>query len=476
MHSRIPAKRFGNDLYVGPRPTPLERARTRPLRGGVTLLIVALAFGAGARGDDWPGWLGPRRDGIWRETGIVEKFPPEGPPIRWRTKISAGYAGPAVADGRVYVTDRVVAEGAKAPASPFDRGNIAGKERVLCLNEADGKILWKHEYDCPYTVSYPLGPRTTPVVHEGKVYTLGAEGNLFCLHTETGEVVWSRELKKDYGVKAPTWGFSAHPLLDGHKLICMVGGAGTTVVAFDKDSGKELWRALTASEPGYCPPMIYEFDGRRQLIVWHADAVNGLDPESGKVYWSQPLPTYQGMTIPTPRQLGNSLFVSSTGDNTALLRLEAKQPGVKVIWRGDEKKKTGFAPVFGTPFAEDGYIYGSDKDGKLCCIKADNGERVWETQELTGGKRAPSADVFIIKNGDRFFLATEKGDLIIAKLSPKGYQEISRAHLLEPTAAAWGRDVVWSHPAFANRCVYARNDKEVICASLAASQVRSAPK
>jgi outer membrane protein assembly factor BamB len=127
------------------------------------------------------------------------------------------------------------------------------------------------------------------------------------------------------------------------------------------------------------------------------------------------------------------------------------------------------APVFATPFVEGGYIYGSDADGKLCCIKADTGERIWQTQELTGGKKAPSADVFIIKNGERFFLATEKGDLIIAKLSPKGYQEISRTHLLQPTAEAWNRDVVWSHPAFAHRCVYARNDKEIVCASLASA-------
>src|SRR5207237_2730944 len=160
---------------------------------------------------------------------------------------------------------------------------------------------------------------------------------------------------------APMWGFSAHPLLDGRKLICMVGGPGTTVVAFDKDTGKELWRALTASEPGYCPPMIYEFNGRRQLIIWHAEAVNGLDPETGQVYWSQPIPTYQAMTIPTPRRLGQALFVSSTGNNTALLRLTGDQLGVEVIWRGSTK--LGIAPVFGTPFVEGDYIYGCDRDG-----------------------------------------------------------------------------------------------------------------
>src|SRR5262249_20674420 len=156
----------------------------------------------------------------------------------------------------------------------------------------------------PYTVSYPLGPRTTPLIQDHKVYTLGTEGNLICLEAETGKVLWSREFKKDYGVQTPMWSFSSHPLIDGRKLICMAGGKGSTVAAFDKDSGKEIWRALTASEPGYCPPMIYEGGGKRQLIIWHGEAVNALDPETGAVYWSQPLKTYAAMAIPTPRKLG----------------------------------------------------------------------------------------------------------------------------------------------------------------------------
>lgn len=472
MASQITGSRLGREDAPGIGLNLAKTGRSWPLRGNIGTLFVCLILATAAWGDDWPQWLGPQRDSIWRETGILEKFPPGGPPVRWRAEIAAGYAGPAVADGRVYVMDHVVAKEAKKPVSPFERGSIAGTERVLCLNDANGRILWKHEYDCPYTVSFPLGPRTTPVVHKDTVYTLGAEGNLLCLHTESGNAVWSRDLKKDYGVKAPTWGFSAHPLLDGHKLICMVGGAGSTVVAFDKDSGKEIWRALTAREPGYCPPMIYEFGGQRQLIVWHAEAINGLDPDTGKVYWSQPMNTYDGMAIPTPRKIGNSLFITSPGNNTALLRLGSERASVEVVWHGD--KKTGFSSVFGTPFFEDGYIYGSngDPDGKLCCVKADTGERVWETFAHNGGKKAQSGDVFIIKNGERFFLATDKGDLVIAKISPKGYQEISRTHLLEPTATAWGREVVWSHPAFANRCIYARNDKEIVCASLAAQDAK----
>ncbi|PYK58270.1 MAG: pyrrolo-quinoline quinone, partial [Verrucomicrobia bacterium] len=232
------------------------------------LLRHALALAALAtfylRADDWPQWLGPQRDDVWRETGILEKFPAEGPKVRWRTPIGAGYTGPAVANGRVYVMDRQLTPGVSNPSNPFARGEIPGSERVVCLDEADGKIRWKHEYDCPYAVSYPAGPRATPTVNDGKVYTLGTEGNLICLDTEKGKLIWSHELTKDYKTKTPMWGFAGHPLIDGKKLICLVGGEGSVAVAFDKDSGKEFWRALSAKEPGYCPPMIYEFAGKRQ--------------------------------------------------------------------------------------------------------------------------------------------------------------------------------------------------------------------
>jgi len=222
--------------------------------------------------DDWPQWLGLQRDGVWRETGIIEKFPTNGLKFRWRTPIGGGYSGPAVTKGRVYLMDRQLANGATNPTNAFARGTIPGGERVVCLKEADGKTLWLHEYDCPYTVSYASGPRVTPTVHDGKVYTLGSEGNLLCLDAEKGSVLWSRDFRKEFDIKTPTWGFTGHPLVDGNKVICLAGGDGSVAVAFDKDTGKELWRALSAKEPGYCPPMIYEAGGKRQLIVWHPDS------------------------------------------------------------------------------------------------------------------------------------------------------------------------------------------------------------
>jgi outer membrane protein assembly factor BamB len=422
------------------------------------------------RADDWPQWLGPKRDGIWRETGILKKFPTNGLSVRWRTPVGAGYAGPAVAGGRIFVADRQV--GPKNGAGDrSQRASIPGTERVLCLDEANGQILWKHEYDCPYNVDYPAGPRATPIVIDGKVCTLGTEGHLFCFEAKTGKVLWSREFKKDFGVETPVWGFAAHPLIDGQKLVCLVGGEGSVAVAFDKNTGKEIWRALNAKEPGYAPPMIYEAGGKRQLIIWHPESLNSLDPETGKLHWTQPYAARSGLTIPTPRKEGDSLFITSFYNGPMMLRLAADKPAATVLWRGksnSERNTDGLHSIICTPFFEAGHIYGVCSYGQLRCLKADTGERLWETFEATtGGKEARWANAFLVKNGERFFLPNEKGDLIIAKLTPEGYEEISRAHLLDPTNTAAGRDVVWSHPAFANRSIYARNDKEIICVSLA---------
>lgn len=435
-------------------------------------LLLALTLAAAPLyADDWPQWLGPQRDSVWRETGIVEKFPEQGPPVRWRVAIGPGYSGPAVAGGRVYVMDRVVAKNAPAPESAFKRGHIPGAERVLCFDEADGKLIWSHEYDCPYTVSYAAGPRVTPTVAEGKVYTLGTEGNLLCLDAATGQELWAHDFKAEYGVPTPVWGFAAHPLLDGQRLICLAGGQGSVAVAFDKDSGKELWRALSAREPGYAPPVIFEAGGQRQLIIWHPESLNSLNPETGEVYWSEPFVSRMGLSLATPRKLGDLLFVSSFYTGSLMMRLASDAPAAAKLWQSkkpSEKETDGLHSIISSPFLEDGHIYGVCSYGQLRCLEAQTGDRLWETFAATSGdKPVRWANAFLIKHENRFFLCNEQGDLIITRLSPKGYEELSRTHLLDPTNTDPGRPVVWSHPAFAGRCVFARNDRELVCVSLA---------
>jgi outer membrane protein assembly factor BamB len=432
------------------------------------LLAIAICSGPWTTplpADDWPQWLGPRRDSVWREEGIVPAIPEGGLPVLWRTKISGGYAGPAVAGGKVFVTDYVRTAG-EPTNDPGSRAELEGTERILCLSAEDGTVLWKYEYDCPYAISYPAGPRCTPTVDGDRVYTLGAEGHLFCFDVETGTVRWSKQFQEDYNAPVPIWGFAAHPLVDEDLLFCVVGGEGSVAVAFDKKTGEERWRALSASEQGYCPPTMITAAGRKQLLIWDADNLNGLNPRTGEVYWSIPLKPDYGMSITAPRQSGDLLFAGGIGNVAALIRLNQDTPDAEVVWRGDTR--TAVYPANSTPIIDEGTLYGVDcRSGGLRAVDLETGERLWETFEpTTGTRRAGHATAFLVQHRERYFLFNETGHLISAELTREGYAETGRVHILEPTGEAFGRSVVWSHPAFAQRRCFARNDEEIVCVSL----------
>jgi outer membrane protein assembly factor BamB len=306
------------------------------------------------------------------------------------------------------------------------------------------------------------------------VYTLGAEGHLFCLDAESGKVVWSKTFQKDYErEQSPVWGYSANPLLDGDRLICLVGGKGTAVVAFHKDTGAEIWRALDSvgeHGPGYSSPVIVDAGGRRQLLVWHPTAISSLDPETGKVLWEHGFTSKNGLSVATPRVSSDQLFISAFYDGSLLLRLDATQPGSTRVWKrhgASESNTDALHCLISTPVIDGNYIYGVCSYGELRCLDLNNGNRLWSTFHATSGVSARWGTAFLVKHEDRYFLFSEQGDLIIAKLSPDGYQELSRAHLLEPTGPSQRREVVWVHPAFANRNVYVRNDREIVSVSLA---------
>lgn len=428
--------------------------------------LTLLFTSATAFAEDWPQWLGPTRDGMWRETGILDAFSASGPKILWRTPISGGYAGPAVVGDRVYVMDYVRSEGDATP-NPDKRSELKGKERVLCLDASTGRIIWEHPYDCNYAISYPSGPRCTPTVVSGKVYALGAEGNLHCLEAKSGKVLWSKELKKEYECESPIWGFTGHPLVDGDVLYCLVGGKGSLAVAFDRNTGKEIWHSVDDKDAGYSPPTMIEVNGRKELVFFTPTALRGLAPDSGKELWSVPIDPGYGMSIMAPRQSGNYLFAGATGFKSVLIELDDKGDKAKEVYRGE--KTTSLFPVNSTPIIDGDYMYGVCTRGELRCVELKTGKRMWETFAPTTGEKRPinSGTAFLVKNGDRYFIFSEKGDLIIAKLTPEKYEEISRAHLLEPTSDAFGRSVVWSCPAFANKCAFVRNDNEIICVSLA---------
>ncbi len=413
---------------------------------------------------EWNQWQGPQRNGRWQTEGTIDKFPETGPKYLWRQKIANGYSGPAVADGKVVVTDYLQTAGDATP-NPGTKSALQGSERVQCLDAATGKVLWTHQYECEYLISYPNGPRANPVIDGRRVYTLGAEGHLKCLELADGKVVWEKDLKSEYGLEsAPHWGFAAHPLIDGETLYCVVGGEGSVAVAFDKTSGKEIWRRLSAPVQGYCPPTIVEAHGYRTLLIWHSKAINGLDPKTGEVYWSFDLEPAYEMPIIAPVQSGNYVLATALQGTSLLLELGTEPTSAKEVWRGG-----GIHSDHNPPLIEDGHIYGVSERGQLQCCELQSGKAVWESlATANNGRPVNSGTGFIVQGDGKFFMFIETGELILARLTPEGCEELDRAKILEPTSRTGSRKVVWSHPAYAGTQMFVRNDAEIVCVELGA--------
>lgn len=440
-------------------------------------LAAAVLSAPLAVADDWPHWMGPTRDNVWHETGIVDKFPKDGPKKLWSFPVHGGYAGPAVADGKVFVIDYEKKKGTTDEGN-FERKETTGVERVWCVDEKKGEKVWEYKYDVTYAISYPGGPRCTPTVDGDRVYTLGAEGHLACLTVKDGKEVWAKELKKEYTAKSPVWGYAAHPLVYKDTLITLAGGEGSQVVALDKKTGKEVWKAETEKDPagfGYTPPSVIEAGGKKQLLIAGPNAIKSLNPDTGETYWSQKYGATMGSAIMTPVVSGEYLYFGGYSKKNILLKLDAKKPAATTEWR-DEKDK-GVSAVNVQPFLQDGVVYGFDDSGVMYAVELPSGKRLWESTKLVGypdpqeeGKTVAkgSDTAFIVKNGDRFFFFTELGDLVIGKLSKDGFEEIDRAKgLIEKTQSAFGRKVVWCMPAFADKKMFVRNDKELACFDLA---------
>ena len=336
----------------------------------VSAFCAGLVFPAGLSADDWPQWRGPNRDGVWRETGILETIPETGLKVRWRAKVGNGYSGPAVAAGRVFVTDHQF---------------HPEVERVLCFDEATGKPLWEHSYPTSYAkMEYGNGPRATPTVHEGRVYTLGTQGHLTCLDAAKGELVWKKDLVKEFNAKAPTYGFSSAPLVEGDLLIIFAGGKpDACVVALDRQTGAERWRALT-DRNSYSAPIVVSAGGCRQLIAWTADSISSLEPATGKVFWEVPRKaTFDEAEVVASPVLFKDLLLCMGAWNrgSVLLRLDGEKPAAAVVWKTRQKPTT----TIGTPlFLDERHFFAAMGDGSLACLDATTGNEVWTTQEPTG--------------------------------------------------------------------------------------------
>ncbi len=429
----------------------------RPGSFGTVLSFFALLVlfdGAVARAEDWPQWRGLGRDGVWRETGLLKSFPAKGLTVRWRAPVGYGFSSPVIAEGRVFVTDVLL-----------DRPKVTG--RVLCFEETTGKLLWtfartRTNYPAwAFTAGQEPSPNGTPVVRDGKVYATGPQAhNLYCLEVGSGKLVWERDLARDYQIEE-TATMSASPWLDGERLILQIGGKPEAcVVALDRSSGREIWRSL--DEPGgQSSPVIIEAGGRRQLVVWTMQSVSSLDPATGKLFWRESFAAGNSSAVATPVLANNRLLISGL-----MLKLDERKPAFTVLWPESRAATKRTLSGISTPLLQGDFLYSANPAGDLVCLEAESGKQLWETNQVTRDKKGSSACMHMTVNGSTVFIYNELGELVLARLSPKGFEKISRTTLLEPTYAFGGRKLTWAAPSFANGHVFARNEKEIVCVSL----------
>jgi len=441
----------------------------------VVCAVAVLMVVSSVDADDWPQWRGPNRDGVWRETGIVSRLDaPDGRlPLRWQKDIGAGYSGPTVADGRVYVSDRI--------------SNDKELERVHCFDFKTGKSIWKHAYEAEYgRISYKSGPRTSVLIDpaepgekvSSRAYSLGGVGHLHCYDAATGKVLWKRNLTSDYKIRMPRWGIAASPIVVGHLLILQIGGSdGACIIGLDKRTGAERWRALE-DDASYVAPIMVQQASKRVLVCYTSDNLVGMDPKTGKVYWSYAMPGSKwpiSVSTPVVYKAGQDqvIFTTNAHVGSALVKLESDKLAVTEIWRRNgQNHPDNMHSLIPTPVILRGHIYGTHSRGELRCLELMTGKRVWESTEPV--KLDRFATIHMVAQGDtgdRVWIFNEHGELIIAELTASKYQEISRAKLIAPTQPGLPSrraGVTWSHPAFAYRHVFARNDRQLVCADLSA--------
>ncbi len=429
-----------------------------------------------AQAEDWPQWRGPNRDGVWKAEGIIQTLPSGQLETQWSVDVGPGYSGPTVCEGRVYITDRVEA----------DR-----QERILCFDSATGKRIWLQQYESDYSIGYKAGPRASVTIDEGKAYAVGAMGHFHCLDAITGAIVWSRDLEQDYSINMPAWGIASSPLIYKNLVIQQVGGSdGTCMVAFDKQTGQEIWRALD-ERASYAAPIVIQQANKDVLVCWTGGSLTGLDAETGQSYWSHSMPPIKmPIGIGTPVYNNERIFVSSFYDGSLMVTAPRDSLTSQLVWRarGPDEQKTasnfvetasgtvsgsgpyGVHAMIGTSIVDGETIYAVDSYGEFRCLDANTGQRLWEDQSPV--EKSRWATIHMVRHEDRIWMFNEAGELMIASLSPDGLTIHSRSQLLAPTRYQLNQrgGVCWSHPAYAERSIFARSDEKLIRVSLAAEQ------
>ena len=409
------------------------------LLSGLLLWLGAQPNGVGrvAAGEsDWPQFLGPKRNGVYEGPAISGSWPASGPPVLWRKPVGEGFSGPVVQAGRLVLFHR-----------------LESRERVECLAAETGRPLWRYDYPTDYRDDFGFdgGPRATPSVWEGKVYTFGAQGVLHCLELDSGKKIWSLKTHQKFGVRKGFFGAACSPLVEDGRLFLNVGGQDRAgLVAFDARTGRVLWTA-TDDEASYSSPAMATLGGRRQVLFFTRTGLVSVDPESGNVLfrfrWRAR--SRASVNAATPLAAGPLIFLSASY-GTGAVQLKVTGSELETVWTSDESLSNHYS----TSVIRGDHLFGfhgrQEYGQALRCVSLQTGRVLWSRDGFRAGTMSLA--------GDRLLVLKENGELLVVAASPQAFRLIAKARILAPTVRAY--------PALADGRLFARNQKELVAVDL----------
>jgi outer membrane protein assembly factor BamB len=425
--------------------------RIRWCLGFALLAAMPTCLVAQTKSSDWPEWRGPLRDGISKETGLLQSWPEKGPKLLWsaadvngKVNVGRGYASMVIADGKI-----------------FTLGDRDGKGHVICLEEATGKILWKTPFTEPYNDG---GPRCTPTVAGNRIYGLSAHGDLVCCDTKSGEVVWQKNLKKDFaGRMMSGWNYSESPLVDGDRLICTPGGKDAVLVALDKETGSVIWntKAPQASGAGYASPIVSKGGGVKQYLTLLGPELGlvSVDAETGKFLWNYKKVANGTANIPTPIVAGDYVFASTAyGTGSVLLHLKKADDGVKAeevyfLKANQLQNHHGGMVMLGD------YIYGGHNHnaGLPFCLEWKTGKMAWGPVQPPG-----SGSAAVLYADGQLYFRYDDNTMALIEATPKEYKLNGSFQLPKGTSRPG-----WQHPVIHNKKLFIRANDQLYCFDIA---------
>ncbi len=420
------------------KPVELPLARLSPEDQA---FVAKAAAEKPAGGADWPTWRGAARDGRSPDTGLLKEWPKEGPKLLWSFEgAGKGYSSPAISGGKIYLT-----------------GSRGGKAEIICLDAATGKEQWSTPIgDDPekgYHTGWGGGPRGAPTVSEDMVYAISANGELTCVSVEKGTRKWSKKFVEDFGGKVPEWGYAESPLVDGDKLVVTPGGKDGAIVAFDKKSGKQLWRSKKLEDNAQYSSLVpADVGGKRQYIQLFMNTVAGVDAENGDVIWTSKWPGRTAV-IPTPVYNDGKVYVTAGyGVGCKLVKIEGGK--AEDVWENKVMKNHHGGVVL-----VDGHIYGFSDGGGLLCQEFETGKEKWNQK----GEGIQKGAVHYA-DGMLYCMDEEEGSVFLVEASPDGFKEHGRFPMPKETKLREGtQGKVWTHPVVIGGKLYLRDQDLLFC-------------